>query len=444
MTTTLTATTTRPEDRFLHAFEAYAGEVLNGTSEHLAALRRKAIERFGVLGFPGRKSEAWKYTPIAKALQHPYRIDPMPAVPALTEQALAGYAIPELDAYRVVLVNGRFVPELSTTSDLPEGVVLTGLEEAARRHADLFEKYFAHYLDFENEPFLALNTAFARDGFFLYVPEGATLERPVHVFNLIDTDEELFLQPRNVVVAAPGASLKLVTSGHNRTAQRTFTNGVTEVFVGQGAEVHQYDLRLESEAASGIFSTQAYLEGGARYTNGTLTLGGALVRNNVYVRFDDQEGEAHLYGFFLGRGSMHIDNHTRIDHAVPHCVSNELYKGILDDEATGVFNGKVLVRPHAQKTNAYQSNKSIVLTREARMYSKPELEIYADDVRCTHGAAIGQLDEDGIFYLRARGLTLQKARAMMLLAFARDVLDQITIEPLRAYLDELVAGRFGA
>ncbi len=444
MTTTLTATTTRPEDRFLHAFEAYAGEVLNGTSEHLATLRRKAIERFSALGFPGRKSEAWKYTPIAKALQHPYKIDPMPAVPTLNEASLAAYAIPELDAYRVVLVNGRFVPELSAGSDLPEGVVLTSLETAAREHADLFEKYFAYYLDFENEPFLALNTAFARDGFFLYVPEGTALERPVHVLNLIDTSEELFLQPRHVVAVAPGATLKLIASGHSQSNARTFTNSVMEVFVGQGAEVHQYDLRLEGDRASSIYTTQAYLEGGARYTNGTLTLGGALVRNNVQVRFNDQEGEAHLYGLFLGRGTMHIDNHTMIDHAVPNCVSNELYKGILDDQATGVFNGKVLVRPHAQKTNAYQSNKSIVLTREARMYSKPELEIYADDVRCTHGAACGQLDENGIFYLRTRGLTLQQARAMMLLAFARDVLDQITIEPLRAYLDALVAARVGA
>lgn len=442
--TTITATKTRPEERFLHAFEAYAGEVLNGTSEHLATLRRKAIERFGALGFPGRKSEAWKYTPITRALQHPYKIDPAPSIPPLRDEDLAPYAIPELDAYRIVLLNGRFAPGLSTTSALPQGVILTGLQEAAQQHADLFEKYFAHYLDFENEPFLALNTAFARDGFFLYVPEGIALERPVHVLHLIDTEEELFLQPRHVVVAAPGASIKLVLSGHSRSKRRTFTNSVIEVFVGQGAEVHQYDLRLEGETASAIYSTQAYLEGGARYTNGTLTLGGALIRNNVYVRFDDQEGEAHLYGLFLGRGTMHIDNHTMIDHAVPHCVSNELYKGILDDQATGVFNGKVLVRPHAQKTNAYQSNKSIVLTREARMYSKPELEIYADDVRCTHGAACGQLDENGIFYLRTRGLTLQKARAMMLLAFARDVLDQIAIEPLRAYLDERVASLLAA
>lgn len=444
MTTLVKTPITRLEDRLLHAFEAYAGTVLNGTSEHLSMLRRKAIERFKVLGFPGRKSEAWKYTPITKALQHPYQIDPLPTIPALTAAAIADYAIPELQAYRIVLINGRFAPELSAVSDLPQGVILTSLKAAAQQHPELFEKYFAHDLDFENEPFLALNTAFARDGFFLYVSKGVVLERPVHVLQLIDTDQELLLQPRNVVIAAPGASFRLIISGHNRKDHRTFTNGVTEVFIGQGAEVHQYDLRLETEAASGVFSTHACLEGGARYTNGTLTLGGALVRNNVYVRFDDQEGEAHLYGFFLGRGTMHIDNHTMIDHAVPNCVSNELYKGILNDEATGVFNGKVLVRPHAQKTNAYQSNKSIVLTREARMYSKPELEIYADDVRCTHGAACGQLDEDGIFYLRARGLTLQKARAMMLLAFARDVLDQITVEPLRAYLDDLVAERFGA
>lgn len=443
--TTLTATSTRPEARFLHAFELQGDAAFNGSHAYLSELRRKAIARFEALGFPSRKAEAWKYTPIARALQHAYTIQPAPPRPKLSEADLARYAIPELDAYRVVLVNGQWVPELSTpAAALPQGAVLTSLQHAAQAYPQLFTAYFAHSLDYENEPFLALNLAFARDGLFFYLPPHTALDRPVHVVHLIDVEEDLFLQPHHVIAIAPGASLQLLYSGHTRSATRTFTNAVTEVFVGRGAQLAHYDLRLEGETASGIYSTQAYLEQEGRYTNHTLTLGGALVRNNVYVRFDGEAGETHLYGLFLGRGTMHIDNHTMIDHAVPNCVSNELYKGILDERAIGVFNGKVLVRPHAQKTNAYQSNKSILLTEEARMYSKPELEIYADDVRCTHGAACGQLNEEGIFYLRARGLTVQKARALMLLAFARDVLDQIALEPLRAYLDDLVAQRFGA
>jgi Fe-S cluster assembly protein SufD len=442
---TLTATSTRPEARFLHAFELQADTALNGSNAHLTTLRRKAIARFEALGFPGRKAEAWKYTPITRTLQHTYTIQPVPPLPKLSQADLAQAAIPELDAYWVVLVNGQFIPELSTPATaLPQGVILTSLQHAAQAYPELFTTYFAQKLDYESDPFLALNLAFARDGFFLYLPPQTALDRPVHVVHWIEVDEDLFLQPHHVVVVAQEASLQLLYSGHSRSAARTFTNAVTELYIGRGAQVAHYDLRLENNTASGIYSTQAYLEQESQYTNHTLTLDGALVRNNVQVRFEGEAGEAHLYGLFLGRGTMHIDNHTMIDHAVPNCVSNELYKGILDDASTGVFNGKVLVRPHAQKTNAYQSNKSIVLTETARMYAKPELEIYADDVRCTHGAACGQLNEEGIFYLRARGLPVQKARALMLLAFARDVLDQIAVAPLRAYLDDLVAQRFGA
>ncbi len=217
---------------------------------------------------------------------------------------------------------------------------------------------------------------------------------------------------------------------------------MTEVFVGAHAHVDRYEIQDESARTSIVNKVRAYQQTGSVFRNSTFTFSGEVIRNNVEILPDAEHCETHLYGLFLGDGVMHVDNHTLVDHARPNCFSNELYKGILDDKATGVFNGKVLVRLDAQQTNAYQSNKSILLTDTARMYSKPELEIYADDVKCSHGATTGQLDEDALFYLRSRGLTEKRARAILLTAFARDVLNNVVIEPLRVYLDTLVTARF--
>ncbi|MCH8960119.1 MAG: Fe-S cluster assembly protein SufD [Bacteroidetes bacterium] len=289
---------------------------------------------------------------------------------------------------------------------------------------------------------MAPRARLAKKPIILVWPLDASLKAAVMTRATLTPDEDAFVQPRRLVVVEENAQLKLIQRLAPRTETRTFVNAVTEVFVGAHAHVDRYEIQDDPAHTSVVNNVRVYQQTGSVYRNSTFTFSGEIIRNNVTILPDAEHCETHLYGLFLSNGVMHVDNHTLVDHARPHCFSNELYKGILDDRSTGVFNGKVLVRRDAQQTNAYQSNKSILLTDTARMYSKPELEIYADDVKCSHGATTGQLDDDALFYLRSRGLTEKRARAILLTAFARDVLDNVVIEPLRAYLDTLVTARF--
>lgn len=432
----------RPEDRYVAAFEMQDGHTLNGSNATVQGLRREAIQAFSMLGIPTRKSEAWKYTSIEKALRHDYKIQGAGAPVPVSKQDIAQFLVPDLDSHVVVLTNGRFNDELSSIGTLPSGVVISGFAQAAEAHPEIVNRHFAQIADFRAEPFTALNTAFTQDGLFIYIPRGVALEKPVQVVRLIHAHEDVMLQPRNLFVAEDGGAVRVIESEHALAGGKTFTNAVTEIYTGRHANVEYYKLEDSGEDATLVDTTQAHQEEDSVCSVYTFTFSGDIVRNNLSFLLNGEHCESHLYGLFLGRGRMHVDNHTLVDHATPNCNSNELYKGILNDESTGVFNGKVFVRRDAQKTNAYQSNKSIVLTDRAKMYAKPELEIYADDVRCSHGATTGQLDPESIFYLRTRGITPQQARAMLLLAFARDVLDNVRIEPLRAALDEAVHARF--
>ncbi|MEM9663724.1 MAG: Fe-S cluster assembly protein SufD [Bacteroidota bacterium] len=430
------------EARFLDAFHVNDGQMLNGQNDRLKDLRREAIRHFEALGFPALKAEAWKYTKIRKVLQHEFGIDLAPATEGVTAADVEAARIPGLeDAYVFVLVNGRFREDLSSLDGLPEGVVLTGFQHAASHHPELVNAHLAHYADFQDDAFVALNTAFITDGLFLHVPKNTVVERPIQVVNLLHTDHDLFIQPRKLIVAERSSQVTVVETFGGLTDAATFTKSVTEFFVASNAHVKHYQIQEEGTAASTVGLIRGYQQGDSTFSTTTVTFDGATIRNNISLLPDGQHCNTNMYGLFLGRGRLHVDNHTFMDHAQPQCESNELYKGILDDRATGVFNGKIFVRQDAQQTNAYQSNKSIVLSDTARMYSKPELEIYADDVRCSHGATTGQLDEEGVFYLRARGLTERQARALMLLAFARDVLDTVELEPLHDYLDVRVSDR---
>lgn len=437
---TETTEITRPEDRLVQAFERLNRASKNGSAT-VAGLRTEAIERFAALGLPTSKNEAWKYTNITRALRHGYALDP--AEPERVDaDVIARHLIPGLDAHLVVLVNGRFDSEHSRIGELPDGVIVEGFAEATKRHPDVVSRHYGRYADIQTEAFAALNTAFADDGVFVYVPADVSLDRPVHVLSLVTAKRDLMIHPRLLYAIESGGSAVVVESARGETANRTFTNSVTEAYVGANARFEHYKVQDLGETATQVYNVQVYQERDSVFTTNTVTLSGALVRNNLWFLPDAENCETHLYGLFLGRGKSHIDTHTLVDHAKPNCYSNELYKGILEDESTGVFNGKVFVRQDAQKTNAYQSNKSIVLSDRANMYSKPELEIYADDVKCSHGATTGQLDPEALFYLRSRGLSEGHARAVLLQAFAKDVVHNIRLEPLRELLDEYIVSRF--
>ncbi len=438
-----TAQETRLEDRFVSAFEMNVGRTLNGTNRRLQDLRLDAIESFRKLGFPSTKAEAWKYTNIGKVLRHEYEVHVGAPETSLTIDDVQRYLIPKLDAHVVVLVNGRFVSKLSTVGDLPEGVIISSLEEASRRHGELVNRYLGRSAKHQDDVFTALNTAFTLDGLFMYVPRRKMVEKPLHIVNVIDAKTDVFLQPRHLVVFEEGSQARLIETGGSATDARTFTNSVTEVFVAPRAVIDMYVVQDDGDRASLVSNTDVYQEGESVFSIYTITLTGEVVRNNLTVIPDGEYCETHLYGLTLPVGDTHVDNHTLVDHAKPNCVSNELYKIVLDDRASGVFNGKVFVRRDAQKTNAFQENKSILLTKTATMNAKPELEIYADDVKCSHGATTGQLDPEAMFYLRSRGIPEKQARGMLLHAFVRDVIDNIKIEPLRELLDRRVTQRFG-
>ncbi|WP_022835621.1 Fe-S cluster assembly protein SufD [Salisaeta longa] len=435
-------TDTRPEDRFISAFEVNHGEALNGTSASMAQQREQAIARFAELGLPTNKLEAYKYTNIAKVLDRPYTMPLGSEAPSVAPDDITPFLIDDLDAHRLVLVNGRLDASLSDVGALPDGVVVSGLADAGAHNADLVDAHYGRYADSTDEALTALNTAFAQDGAFVYVPRGTMLDKPVFVLHLNAGAEDAFVQPRQLFVVEEGGAARVIEAQYSLTEARTFTNTVTEAFVGARGNLDHYVLQDEGAHASQVHTLAAAHNESSIFDTHTVTLSGEVVRNNLTLTPDGAHCETHLFGLLLGRGTMHIDNHTLVDHVHADCFSNELYKNILDESATGVFNGKVFVRPDSQRINAYQSNKSVVLTDEAEIYAKPELEIYADDVQCSHGATTGQLDKEGLFYLRSRGLSEYRARVLMLQAFAQDVIDEIKDDTYRAFVTERVRQRF--
>ncbi|MBT8399047.1 MAG: Fe-S cluster assembly protein SufD [Rhodothermia bacterium] len=426
-------TETEMEGRFLDAFEINRSHILNGRGQSLAKVRDRAIRDFSELGFPGPKDEAWKYTPITRVLNNDYQLAVEPELPAADSLDVESHRIDGLDADVVVLVNGIFVPELSSLS--PGRLKVVPLLDAADDPVLL--RHFAQRSEPAGDAFVHLNTAFARHGLYVHATSGSA--EKLHIINLT-TSSGAFLNPRHLFVVEDEGNLAVIETHAGVAGATHFTNSVIESFVGERAKF-DYSRIQRDPGMSGVSNCFVYQRESSNSSCTTVTLSGGTLRNNINVLPDAPFCESHLLGLFLASDSMHVDSHTLVDHAKPDCFSNELYKGILSDRAIGVFNGKVLVRPDAQRTNAYQSNKSIVLDDSASMNAKPELEIYADDVKCSHGATTGRLDSEALFYLRSRGLSEQRARTVLLLAFARDVLENVGNQPLRDTLDEMVASQ---
>ncbi len=406
----------------------------NGHPDAVRAFRARAADAFARLGIPGRKNEAWKYTNVERALRHGYALDATRSGGAVDA---ADFAIPGFDAHTLVVVNGEVQ---NLPADLPAGVRITSLRDALASNEAAAE-HFGRYADVEHELFAALNTALDADGVFLQVARGVTLERPIQIVHVTDAAEDAFLQRRNLYLFGENSEALVVETYHSAGQARTFANSVSEIVVERAARVDVLTLQAESEAASQVTTTQVAQAEASIFRGHTYTLGGALVRNNVNAVPAGEHAETHLYGLYIAGGEQHVDNHTLIDHAAPSCFSNELYRGIIDDRATGVFNGKVFVRRDSQQTNAYQSSQGVVLSDDARHFSKPELEIYADDVKCSHGSTTGELEPEHVFYLRSRGLSERQAKGLLLYAFAHDIVVELPAQTLRDYLDGLIEQR---
>jgi Fe-S cluster assembly protein SufD len=426
------------KELYLSHFNAAQKERGPGEESSLRELRTAAIDRFAELGLPTLDDEEWRFTPLANLADIPFQLAGRQLTTILGAQELQSL-LPDIGACKqIVLVNGNIAPRLGKVSDLPPGVELCSLTEALRNRRELVEPHLAKYARQHDAPFAALNTAFLRDGIFVYLPRGTVLREPLHlVYIAIADGAPTVCHPRTLIVCESNTQATVVQSylDGSQGDDASFTNAVTEIVLGPNAHLDHYKVQRENKRAFHFDTLQIQHERGSKFASQAIALGGGLVRNEINAVLAGEGCECTLNGLYVGDGTQHIDNRTTIDHARPHCASHELYKGILDGKAKGVFNGKILVRQDAQKTDAKQTNKTLLLSDEATINTKPQLEIFADDVKCTHGATVGQLASDAVFYLRTRGIGIDQARAILTYAFAADVLQHIKVEPLRRKLE---------
>ncbi len=396
------------KDAYLSSFTRFEKNLAAGPS-WLAPIRQAAVERFAALGFPTADDEEWRFTPLTALARQTFELAPATA------------------------------PRIDLVVPLPAGVIVGSLAEAMAKHPELVQPHLAKYADIEDHAFPALNTAFVQDGAFVYVPKNCVIESPITLDFIAGEDRRPLVHHRRcLIVAGPNSQASVVFRYRGKLGAVSFTNAVTEIVLGDGAMLDCPILQQESDAAVHIHTLQVRQDRDSRFTTHAITLGGKLVRNDVNVTLGAEGCECTLNGLYLARGEQVVDNHTLIEHAKPHCASHELYKGILDGKARGVFRGKIHVYPDAQKTDAKQTNQTLLLSEDATINTKPQLEIYADDVKCTHGATVGQLDAEALFYLRSRGLANSEARALLTYAFANDIIRRLKTVTLRDEVETLL------
>jgi Fe-S cluster assembly protein SufD len=400
---------------------------------------QEAFAAFEELGFPQRDDEEWRFTPTAPLVQTPFHLPSASA--ALTAQDIQPWLLIQEASAVLVFLNGRFQPQLSVHNEL-DGALVSDLRTALQAQPELLLRHLSQHAPSAQHTFVALNTAFFDDAAVVYLPHESRLERPLYLLFISARAEAETLSAPRVLVVAEEASEATVIECYGGPSERLyFTNSVTEIVAAPGSILDHYRVNLEGQSAFHFSYTHATIHREAHFTSHSLTLGGRWVRNEVYAELQGEKGYCLLNGLYLGTEQQIIDNHTTIDHAAPACESHEFYKGILDGHSHGVFNGKIYVRPHAQKTDAKQTNQGLLLSRNAQINSMPQLKIYADDVKCTHGATVGQLSKEALFYLRTRGIEKEEAEAILIRAFAMDIINRMGLESLKEALDTLLLER---
>lgn len=404
----------------------------------LRSLREQAMAQFAERGFPTTREERWKYTNVDPMLRRPFTPAAKPTG-ALARASLDA-AIGDFPGHRLVFVNGYYAPELSSGDALPQGAVAGGLAAALVREPERLEPYLGR-IGSIHHGFTALNAAFLTDGAYLRLSRGIVLEQPIHLIFFAAAGDSLLIQPRNLIVAEDGSRATIIEHylGHGDT--RYLTNGVTELVTGVGSDIEHYRVQQQGAQAFHVGSMFVRQERNSRFTSHAIDIGGLLVRNDLGSVLGAEGAFCTLNGLYFADGRSHVDNHTEIDHAKPQGTSREFYKGVLAGRARAVFNGRVVVRPDAQRTDAQQMNKNLLLSEDAEVDTKPELEIYADDVQCSHGATVGQLDENALFYLRSRAVDEAAARDLLTYAFAHDVLSRMGLAPIRRQLERRLTAR---
>jgi Fe-S cluster assembly protein SufD len=402
--------------------------------------RQEAWEVFEKAGLPTRKTEEYKFIPVTRLLEKNFNASLKPDITSsdISEESIKKHYIEGAEGYRLVIVNGKLISQLS---DFPETIRLENINEVS---SPQIRAHIGKYSQPQDDPFIALNSALANSGIVFCIPKNTIMDKPVYVYNITDSSlGQVHHQTRNLVIMEENSQAKVIMVNKGHGENTAFINEVNEVVMQQNAHLEWMRLEDEPEKCYHINNTRIHQEKDAHFHAISISIAGGLIRNNLNVALDGEGCQANLYGLYMTGDSNIIDNHTVVDHMKPNANSNELYKGILFDRAKGVFNGKIYVRPDAQNTNAFQSNKNILLSTDATVNTKPQLEIWADDVKCSHGCTTGQLNEEAVFYLQSRGISKEMAKALILQAFAGEVLEQIKLPEVKAYMEAYVSNKLG-
>lgn len=430
------------EQQYIDLFSQCEAMICRHSAEAMNALRVQAFADFERLGFPTRKEEKYKYTDAADFFAPDYGLNLNRLDIPVNPYEVFKCDVPNMSTALYFVVNDAFYSKALPKTPLPEGVILGSLKDLSAMHPELVKKYYGKLADTSKDGITAFNTAFAQDGFLLYVPKGVVVDKPVQLVNILRADVDFMVNRRLLVVLEEGAQVRMLVCDHAMDEVNFLSTQVVEVFVGENAVLDFYELEETHEHTARFSNLYVCQEANSNVLLNGITLHNGTTRNTTEVTLNGRGAEINLCGMAIEDKNEHVDNHTFIDHKVSDCVSNELFKYVLDEQAVGAFAGKVLVREGAQRTSSQQTNRNLCATREARMYTQPQLEIYADDVKCSHGATVGQLDEKALFYMRQRGISLKEARLLLMFAFVNEVIDTIRLDALKDRLHLLVEKRF--
>ena len=432
----------KAEQQYIDLFSQCEDLICRKSAPVLNALRAEAFAHFERLGFPSLQGEDYKYTDVAKAFAPDYGLNLNRLDIPVNPYDVFRCDVPNLSTSLYFVVNDVFYNKELPKAHLPEGVYAGGLMEFARLYPEIAARYYGHGASMEDNALVALNTMLAQDGFVFYVPRGVVVERPVQLVNIFRSDVDTMANRRLLFIVEEDAEAKLLVCDHSIDDVKFLANQVVEIFAGENAHVDYYDLEESSASTSRFSSLYVRQAGNSNVVVNGVTLTNGLTRNNYYVSLDGEGATLTLSGMSVLDGEQQLDTYSLVSHNVPRCTCNELFKNVLNDHAIGAFSGRILVKEGAEKTSAYQTNRNLCATRECRMYSKPQLEIYADDVKCSHGMTTGQLDDAALFYMQSRGIPREEARMLLSVAFTADVIEQIRLDALRDRHHRLVEKRF--
>lgn len=432
---------TESDTSMISLFQEYRNILEKGSSPLVNAARANAVDAFSRLGIPSNKNEAYKYTNLQPWFNSGFK-------PAFSESDIKGNItdifkcdVDSIDSHTIFIVNGHYRSNVNG-NELPKGVLIGSFSQLSKQYPKIIENYYAKNAPVDKDGFVALNTMCALDGVFIYIPKNKVVERPIQVVNILTGENDTIIFQRNLIVVEEGAQCRILFCDHTLTNNRFVVNSVTEGFVNSSANLDFYNIQNQHNGTVQIGGYYFNQESQSNLNGSFFTLNTGITRNNIFMRLGGSHAVNHLSGLYLTDKNQHVDNFTFINHAVPDCESKELFKGVMDDTSTGAFTGRILVSPDAQRTNAYQANNNLLLNENAKINTRPQLEIYADDVKCSHGATVGQLDENAMFYLRARGISKDEALILLMYAFAYEVIEKIQVPALKEQIRELVEKRF--